>query len=497
MFKYTNVTLKASPLVAAVGLFFALPIYASSNLIVNGDFEAGPHDTTGSITNWTVSGTGNGATEMEGATSGNFSAALNVGSDTEGTVLSQSFTTVAGQGYVVEFDAGIFGTHSFDPLQLNVHVAGTGVLLDETITPPEAGSFNPSSVIFHHYRYPFIADGDTTTLQFTDIKTGNGAADTLIDTVSVMATTLLPPTTLPLVNGDFETNPFDTNGTVTGWSAMGVSQIAATAEGATGGTHSAALGPGGDFQDDILAQSFFTTSGQKYAVDFDAGVFGTSDFTQQLRVRLFGGSNLLDQILTPPYAGTFDPSMVQFQHYHFEVTANSSVSTIEFSDIGLGNVSSDILVDTVSVGQVAQTFAEWQSAHFTPEQQANSQISGWNADPDVDQISNGLEYFFNMDPLAGITEPNATALPRSAIEISGGSPYLTYTFRRLIGWQGNPAVVAVSGDLISWDETGNQLEPVSVTPSGDGITEIVKVRLATPIDQGPIPKKFLRLELTQ
>jgi len=58
---------------------------------------------------------------------------------------------------MVEFDAGIFGIRDAGPLHLNVQVLGTATLLDETITPPEAGSFNPAT--FHHYRYTFVADG--------------------------------------------------------------------------------------------------------------------------------------------------------------------------------------------------------------------------------------------------------------------------------------------------------------------------------------------------
>jgi len=75
MFRYTNVRLKPFPFVTAIALFCALSAHASANLVVNGDFEAGPHDTTGTISDWIVSGTGNGASaSTEGSTSGDFSA---------------------------------------------------------------------------------------------------------------------------------------------------------------------------------------------------------------------------------------------------------------------------------------------------------------------------------------------------------------------------------------------------------------------------------------
>src|SRR5437868_8696613 len=86
----------------------ALPLHAQ-NLILNGDFEAGPHDIVAIITDWTSTGAAYVASAIEGSTSGSFSAALNIGGDSEGTVLSQTFATVSGQTYLVEFDSGIFG----------------------------------------------------------------------------------------------------------------------------------------------------------------------------------------------------------------------------------------------------------------------------------------------------------------------------------------------------------------------------------------------------
>jgi hypothetical protein len=493
-----NLKFRAILLCATTVLVWVMPAHAQ-NLILNGDFEAEPHDPISTITDWTVSGAGHVHSAMQGATSGSFSAAFSIGGDFEGDVLSQTFTTSPGQAYLVEFDAGVYGVRTGGPLKLNVQVGGSGTLLDRTITPPDASTFTPGNVTFQHYRYTFIADNSgTTTLQFTDIGLGNADADIELDTVSVVATTLPAPTTLPLANANFELGPYNVSGTVSGWSVTGAGQVAILPEGSTSGSYSAALSPGGDFQDDILSQQFFTTAGQAYAVDFDAAVFGKADSTQLLRVHVFGNSNALDQILIPPYSGTYDPSLIHFQHYHFVFTADNPVTTLEFIDIGTGNAAADVVIDTVSVVTSSPpSFADWQTAHFTPDQLNNPQISGWGADPDQDGIANGLEFFFNTDPLAGITISDANSLPRIAIELSGPSRFLTYSFHRLIGWGGNAAVVSVSDDLITWDDSGNQIEPVSITPSGDGVTEIVKVRLKTPIDQGPILKKFLRLKLTQ
>jgi hypothetical protein len=218
-----------------------------------------------------------------------------------------------------------------------------------------------------------------------------------------------------------------------------------------------------------------------------------------MQVQLLGNGAVLDQTITPPDAFTFDPGAVVFQHYHFTFTANTGSTVLQFQDIGTGNSAADPLIDTVSVQlQPPPTFAHWQTTHFNQMQLTDTNVSGWIADPDLDGIRNGFEYFFNTDPLAGIPLADTAALPRLSITTSGPSRYLTFTYRRPIAFAGTPEVVAVSDDLVSWDETGTQIEQVSgPTPTGDGFTEMVTVRLKTPINQGPIPKKFLRLELSQ
>ncbi len=60
-------------------------------------------------------------------------------------------------------------------------------------------------------------------------------------------------------------------------------------------------------------------------------------------------------------------------------------------------------------------FTTWRVQFFTPEQLANPAISGLNADPDGDQVTNVAEYAFGTDP----TVPN----PKSGLKIlPGGNP---------------------------------------------------------------------------
>ena len=153
----------------------------------------------------------------------------------------------------------------------------------------------------------------------------------------------------------FETEPVDINGTITGWTVGGTGRVAErTAEGSTIGSGAAVFSAGGDSQNDTLSQSFTTTIGQSYTLDFDAGIFGApaNGANLQLRVQVFGTNSLVDAtnslpVNTGPSPG--DPTKVPFAHYHYVFTANSDTTTLEFTDVGSGNTNADQVVDSVAV----------------------------------------------------------------------------------------------------------------------------------------------------
>ena len=180
----------------------AVPSLCAQNLILNGDFETDPNVPNGTVTDWTVSGTAHIHAEMEGATSGSYSAAFNVGVIPKAAILSQNFTTIIGHNYTVEFDSAIAG-QATGSLQLIVQVSGNGTLFDQTITPPSS-----SSRPFQHYQYEFAANSTTTTLRFTDVGFGNASADTVVDTVSVKKSPSHPRLRLPLDELEFRIASF-------------------------------------------------------------------------------------------------------------------------------------------------------------------------------------------------------------------------------------------------------------------------------------------------
>ena len=137
-------------------------------------------------------------------------------------------------------------------------------------------------------------------------------------------------------------------------------------------------------------------------------------------------STVLDETTTPAYANTSSPPAVAFEHFQFYFVADSANTTLRFTNMGIGSTNYDLVLDTVAVGaqQGPQpTFAQWKTAHFTPSQQGDSNVSGWTADPDKDGIPNGLEYFCDTDPMGGIHSSEAAALTRASLQTDNGSHY--------------------------------------------------------------------------
>jgi hypothetical protein len=118
---------------------------------------------------------------------------------------------------------------------------------------------------------------------------------------------------------------------------------------------------------------------------------------------------------------------------------------------------------------------------------------GASADTDNDGLNNFGEYVFVLNPnAADTTQPVTTA---EAINPADGKRYLTLTYRRRIIPAGVAYAVETTSDLTTWTPNGPDIEPISISPAGDGLTELVTVRIKPPLeDEGA--KKFVRVEVT-
>jgi hypothetical protein len=155
-----------------------------------------------------------------------------------------------------------------------------------------------------------------------------------------------------IVNGDFDAPPANMDGTVTSWDVTG-HVGAVTGQGFTSSDQAAALSVSGSFQGDMLAQTFTTTIGQMYALNFDAGVYGEPTAGPlSLQIQVTGTGSLVDRTVMPPNNNNFNPA--PFSHYSYTFTADSTSTTLKFTDSGSGNASADVMVDTVSVSAVPE-----------------------------------------------------------------------------------------------------------------------------------------------
>lgn len=93
----------------------------------------------------------------------------------------------------------------------------------------------------------------------------------------------------------------------------------------------------------------------------------------------------------------------------------------------------------MALGPDNSTYGGWASGHFLVD---NLAVIGREADPDQDEISNGMEYALGLNPNVG----DPSGLPTGVIE--GGFLTMTYTRNKNADVQW---IVEVSGDLINWD----------------------------------------------
>jgi hypothetical protein len=131
------------------------------------------------------------------------------------------------------------------------------------------------------------------------------------------------------------------------------------------------------------------------------------------------------------------------------------------------------------------THAVWVNQVFTPVEQADPAISGHDADPDGDGISNLLEYAFNLAP----TTANASGLPVVGRLAEGGSSYLTVSYTRLKLASDLAYIVEASPDLVTW----TSLTPVVVSVTDHGDTEAVVTRDSVATEGSA--RRFLRVRV--
>lgn len=169
---------------------------AQADLILNGSFE----NTTGGLPdNWVSTGNLQ-VISAQGETHGANALAFSFANLASDGVTSQTFGTIAGASYSLEFD---FGKYSINqPLEiarLQVDVFdGTGVgglqILNQLVIDGTPGTGDPDSTdsasVYAPFQFGFIASGTMSTLRFADLsdpQSVGGGFDAMLDNVRVSA----------------------------------------------------------------------------------------------------------------------------------------------------------------------------------------------------------------------------------------------------------------------------------------------------------------------
>jgi VCBS repeat-containing protein len=169
----------------------------SSLTLQNSNFESG-------ATGWTFTGS---QVVIDSpppyvASSGTKLLVMNGGLTPPDAVISQTFPTIPGQFYTLEFDMGILA-FDFSEQWLGVEAAGSSVLISQVESLVGNGLGNS---VWSARRYSFTANSTTTTLTFRDLSTTTDNLDLLLDNVRVAAAPITLNTAPVAVADAYSTN---------------------------------------------------------------------------------------------------------------------------------------------------------------------------------------------------------------------------------------------------------------------------------------------------
>ncbi|EDY20058.1 Alpha-L-arabinofuranosidase-like protein [Chthoniobacter flavus Ellin428] len=141
---------------------------------------------------------------------------------------------------------------------------------------------------------------------------------------------------------------------------------------------------------------------------------------------------------------------------------------------------------SMSVVVVKGQFEAWREQHFTTAELNNPSISGDNAEPANDGVTNLVKYALGLDPKT----PSATGVPALSNTALSGKKYLTLTFTQWRSLTDITYQAEVSSDLETW-QSGS---PYTVRVD-NGSTDTAVYRDATAI--GDVPRHYIRLSVVR
>jgi hypothetical protein len=178
--------------IALCVVVFGLVQPAFGQILINGSFESPIFGSTQNLAGafslgaWSGFGPSNGGNaglvvgvdNGLGPASGSQHFTFNGGNPSDQGWIEQTFSTVPGTAYVVEFAIGRSG--GGQALSLLASVSGLGSLASASFSPAASAGYSLAS-------FAFVADHSSVVLRFADTSGGNSVSDLYLDSVSVMA----------------------------------------------------------------------------------------------------------------------------------------------------------------------------------------------------------------------------------------------------------------------------------------------------------------------
>jgi hypothetical protein len=356
-------------------------------------------------------------------------------------------------------------------------VPAAGVLINDTDaeanpltaainTPPSHGGLllNPNG------GFTFTPSADYTGPDSFTYHANDGSLDSNIVTVTI---TVNPLTLGTLVNGSFEQD-------FTGWTSSGNLAIqSAPSYTATHGSKLIAFNGGDTVPNGVLAQTFATAARQSYTLAFDAGVLSYNKNSQKMRVTVSGSGSLLSQTIT--IVG-LSGGTKRWLPYSFTFVADSTATTLTFSDQSTTTKSLDLLLDnvritgTVSVPNtapvaVAESYSTPQNTPLVvpaagllandTDAQSNPLTAVVNVGPVNGSVILNLDGGFSYTPATGYTGADSFTYHANDGNLDSNVVTVAITVNALV--PGSLINGSFEQDFTGWTGTGN-MEIKSATP---------------------------------
>jgi lysophospholipase L1-like esterase len=205
-----------------------------------------------------------------------------------------------------------------------------------------------------------------------------------------------------------------------------------------------------------------------------------TEFNAWLRTGASGADYLFDtNSVMPPFGpATSNP------YYFFDQTHLTDEGALF-----LGNYINQQFFAQVE-NYAGSSFSGWEGQYFTAGQLSDPSVTGPNANPGHDGVPNLLKYLYDLDPTATIGTADRAILPSVAITNSGGTDYLTLTFRRNGLAGGLNVLLQTSTDLATWTTVTPDLIATSLIPGTNDSTVQFGVQMTT------ATAEYLRLNVT-